>query len=77
MDVEVLRKIFEGDPNNVQIRKEEVIDVVYDSGPVVSIYTGSKHASFHDEFTQIAPGIPVLRTLIERLEAEGYSMNID
>ena len=77
MDADSVRKIFEGDPNNPTIEAEEVIEVVYQGGPVVSIYTKSKYAQFHDEFSQIGPDIPVLKKLIGELEAEGYRLNLD
>lgn len=79
---DVLNSISEGKSNRFSIQRQEVIDlnVALEGGNqkgVVSIYTGSKYAQFHGEFTQIALTIPSLQFLIQYLDQEGYKTNLD
>lgn len=78
---DVLNRISKENPNRINIRRQEVVDVAFENdrgkGIIVSIYTSSKYAQFHDEFAQIAPTIQELQPLIQYLDQEGYRTNLD
>lgn len=78
---DVLNNIKQGNANRISIDRQEVVNVTFENdkgkGIIVSIYTGSKYAQFHDEFVQTATTIQELQPLIQYLDTEGYRTNLD
>ena len=57
------------------ITKKTFHDVSIKGKPVVSIFIEDKYIQFHDEYTQIAWGVPELRELLNKLERLGFRNN--
>ena len=45
--------------------------------PLVTLYPGTRHAKFHKPFDQVGGEMEELKPFINKLDAQGYTMNLN
>lgn len=53
-----------------------VYDILKGNYPIASIFVEDKYIQFYDQYSQIAPQIPELKTIIEEAENLGWKVNL-
>jgi len=75
---QVLEQLVKENPHNKVSKKTiEVVEVMNNGNPVVSIYPDEKEALFHNEYTQIALDFPDIAKLANYFLKQGYSTNLE
>lgn len=75
--LDYIRGMLQGNSNGLEITTQEIIDIKYRDGPVITIYPTDKYACWHGEFHQIATLDPALNKLVDYLDRQGYEQNLD